>query len=155
MYKKLLIKLHKTSYNSKGVINGKIYKRKKFKRNMTYQNNIGHRELNLNEEKPRPWKTLAEVVFALSLTFACLHLTNNSNRKEDEILRAFSENCGYRTVEAGYGQPNAVAREQFLRLRNLYPKRFEKITNDEGVNQLMESYSTQTRELKIPKYDCD
>ncbi len=81
-------------------------------------------------------------------------------KQEQEVTNAFAKNCGYRIVDLyNYGdyegQPNAIAREQFKQLKEQFPERFAKITDDEGVSWLIDNYNTKQEEFNIPKYDCE
>ena len=87
-------------------------------------------------------------------------VNNYFEKQKKEVTDSFAGNCGYRIVNLynyGYykGKPNTIARDQFEQLREQFPERFEKISNDEGVSWLIKNYDTKQEEFKIPKYDCD
>lgn len=81
-------------------------------------------------------------------------------KQEQEVVDAFTKNCGYRIVNLyNYGdyeaQPNTIARNQFEQLREQFPERFAKISNNEGVSWLMNHYNPKNKEFEIPKYNCE
>jgi len=81
-------------------------------------------------------------------------------KRDAEVMDAFSGSCGQKIVKmhdyGDYeGQPYSIARQEFERLRNEFPKRFEKISNDTGTLELMKNYSPESKRLGVPRYDCN
>ena len=79
--------------------------------------------------------------------------------QEKEVAEAFSKNCGYKIVglsdSENFGaQPYIIAEEQFQELKREFPKRFGKISNDEGISWLTKHYDGKKGRFQIPKYDC-
>jgi len=86
-------------------------------------------------------------------------LKGNSEANQREVLDAFAGDCRKTIISvANYGEyaadAPAVAREQFEILRNKYPERFKKITNQEGIDKILESYNKKRNEFEVPVYDC-
>ena len=123
--------------------------------------------------KPKDWRTKKEKRNGLlrNLTIAvtvpliigsgiALGVNKYFEKQEQEVVDAFAGNCDHRIVNlytfGGYqAQPNTIARDQFEQLREQFPERFEKISNNEGVSWLIKNYDTKQEEFKIPKYDCE
>ncbi|MBU2053298.1 MAG: hypothetical protein V1788_00725 [Nanoarchaeota archaeon] len=96
------------------------------------------------------------LIFGTGFVFGMRSILNNQDEK---VAKAFSGSCGQRIVNVqdygDYGgQPYAIARMEFERLRVEFPKRFEEISNDTGTLELMKNYSPESKRLGIPVYDC-
>lgn len=104
---------------------------------------------------------IAVVVPLIAGSVIAWGVNNYFEKQKKEVTDAFAGNCGYRIVNLynyGYykGKPNTIARDQFEQLREQFPERFEKISNDEGVSQLIKNnYDPKQEEFNIPKYDCE
>ncbi|MCF7910356.1 hypothetical protein K9L16_01640 [Candidatus Pacearchaeota archaeon] len=81
--------------------------------------------------------------------------------QKKQLEKAFSNTCGITKIninnynQFGSDTPYAIAIEEALNLRKKHKQRFEKVSNEEIALRIMESYNEKTKEIIVPKFDCD